>query len=175
MIIGLAGYARSGKNTVADLLGHKYKQVAFADPMRNALYKMNPCIEWGNQDGHRDWTLQEAVEEYGWDTAKDHFPEIRRLLQVLGTEVGRHMIHENVWVDIALRGMLPTDDVVFTDVRFINEAVAIKKLGGEVWRIDREGVGALNGHISEHALKDWEFDRIIENNGTIEDLMRAIA
>jgi hypothetical protein len=170
MIIGLAGYARSGKNTVADLLGHKYKQVAFADPMRNALYKLNPIIN--TIDGV---DVREAVDELEWDTAKDHFPEIRRLLQVLGTEVGRHMIHENVWVDIALRGMLPTDDVVFTDVRFINEAVAIKKLGGEVWRIDREGVGAVNGHISEHALKDWEFDRIIENNGTIEDLMRAIA
>ena len=160
MIIGLAGYARSGKNTVADLLGHKYKQVAFADPMRAALYKMNPII-----DAHID--VVDAVEEYGWDKAKDLFPEIRRLLQVLGTEVGRHMIHENVWVGIALRGMLPTDDVVITDVRFINEAIAIKKLGGEVWRVDREGVGAVNGHISEHALKDWEFDRIIENNGTI--------
>ena len=168
MIIGLAGYARSGKNTVADLLGHKYKQVAFADPMRAALYKMNPII-----DAHID--VVDAVEEYGWDKAKDLFPEIRRLLQVLGTEVGRHMIDENVWVGIALRGMLPTDDVVITDVRFINEAVAIKKLGGEVWRVDREGVGAVNGHISEHALKDWEFDRIIENNGTIEDLQRALA
>lgn len=167
MIIGLAGYARSGKNTVADLLSRKYKQVAFAEPMRTALYKLNPIID-------AEFNLQEAVEEYGWDEAKGIFPEIRRQLQVLGTEVGRHMIHENVWVDIAIRGMLPTDNVVFTDVRFINEATAIKKLGGEIWRINRDGVGALNGHISEHSLNDWEFDRIIENNGTVEDLQNYI-
>lgn len=168
MIIGLAGYARSGKNTVADLLGHKYKQVAFADPMRIALYKQNFLV-------NPVLRVRDVVDEYGWDKAKDLYPEIRQQLQILGTEVGRHMIDENVWVGIALRGMLPTDDVVITDVRFINEAVAIKKLGGEVWRVDREGVGAVNGHISEHALKDWEFDRIIENNGTIEDLQRALA
>ena len=168
MIIGLSGYATSGKNLVADLLGSKYNQRAFADPMRKALYKLNPRVT-------QLLRVRDVVDEYGWDTAKTLFPELRQQLQVIGTEVGRHMIHDDVWVDIALRGVLPEDDLVITDVRFRNEAVAIKKLGGQVWRIVRPGVGALNSHISEHALDDWEFDRIINNDGTIENLMKAIA
>jgi hypothetical protein len=167
MIIGLAGNARSGKNTVADFLGKQYHQKAFADAIRDALIKLNPRVT-------QILTVADVVEEHGWDDAKVLFPEIRRLLQVMGTEVGRHIIHQDVWLDITLRGVLSTDDVVITDVRFRNEALAIKKLGGQVWKVERDGVEPLNDHASEHALKDWTFDRIIENNSTIEQLQKTV-
>lgn len=168
MIIGLSGYARSGKNAVADILGENYRQVSFAEPMRKILLIQNPII--GRVTGDKDITISEAVYSHGWDKAKDLFPEIRRHLQVLGTEVGREMFGQDFWVHMAIKGIKPTDNVVFTDVRFFNEAYAIKNMGGEVWRINREGVGAVNEHVSEHSLDNWKFDRVINNNGTLNDL-----
>ncbi len=90
MIIGLSGYARSGKDTVAELLvlNYGFKRVAFADGIRDALIALNPILH----DGHR---LNEVVQMYGWDVAKAK-DEVRRLLQVMGTEVGRKLIHEDV-------------------------------------------------------------------------------
>jgi hypothetical protein len=58
--------------------------------------------------------------------------------------------------------------VVITDVRFANEAAAIRSWGGEIIRIDRPGVGPVNGHVSE--AMPFEPDEVIENDGTIEDL-----
>ena len=163
MILGLSGYARAGKNSVADLLGVTYMQRAFADPMRDALLKLNPWIDSKE-------CLADAVDHLGWDQAKVIFPEIRRLLQVLGTEVGREMIGQSVWVDIALKCVKPNDNIVFTDVRFHNEANAIKFLGGQIWRVERPQVGAVNAHPSETAMDDWPFDQIIYNDESLEEL-----
>jgi dephospho-CoA kinase len=82
VIIGLSGYARSGKDTVAELLvlNYGFKRMAFADGIREALSALNPILH----DGMR---LNEVVKEYGWELAKSK-DEVRRLLQVLGTEVG---------------------------------------------------------------------------------------
>ena len=165
MIIGLSGYARSGKDTVAGLLPD-YKRRAFADVLRDALYRLNPYLR-GN------FTVADLVDEYGWEVAKSD-NEVRRLLQVLGTEVGRKMIDNDVWVQIATRDILKEDDIVFTDVRFPNEAEAIKALGGTVWRIERPGIQAINGHASETAMDDWPFDATITNDGTLEDLQAQV-
>ena len=89
------------------------------------------------------------------------------MLQRFGTEVGRHMFGEDFWVDTAIDKIPDGSKVVFADVRFPNEANAIKSLGGEVWRINREGYGAANDHISEHALDNYEFDHVISNDSTI--------
>ena len=49
----------------------------------------------------------------------------------------------------------------------------IKDLGGEVWRVERHNI-TLMDHISETALDDYTFDKIIQNNGTITDLQNKI-
>lgn len=167
MIVGLSGYARSGKDTVASLLPHHTRR-AFADPMRDALYTLNPIIF----DHHE--RVSDLVDRFGWDKAKVMFPELRRLLQVLGTEVGRQMIDEDVWVTMATRDLSPSDDIVFADVRFPNEAKAIKALGGTVWRINRPGNEPINAHSSETAMDDWAFDAILDNSGTLEDLLAQV-
>lgn len=163
MIVGLSGYARSGKDTVATLLVD-HKRRAFADAMRHALYILNPIVL---QEAER---VQDVVDRYGWDKAKTIFPEVRRLLQVLGTEVGRELIDNDVWVNMATRDLKPTDKVVFADVRFHNEAQAIKDLGGQIWRVNRPGTTPINAHSSETAMNDWPFDAILTNDGSLEDL-----
>lgn len=164
MIIGLSGYARSGKDTVAELLvlNYEFKRMAFADGIRDALTALNPILH----DGHR---LNEIVQMYGWDIAKAK-DEVRRLLQVMGTEVGRKLIHEDVWV-WRLFNQIDTDErIVIPDVRFPNEARMIKERGGEVWRINRHNHSAVNDHISERAMDNYMFDRVVYNDGTLDDL-----
>lgn len=163
MIIGLSGYARSGKDSTAELLclNYGYRRVSFADPIREALMRLNPRVG--------DMPLSILVEDYGWDLAKQN-PEVRRLMQVLGTEVGRSMFGDDVWIKMALRDLRPEDKVVISDVRYPNEADAIKQLGGSLWRINRHNHQAVNGHKSEHAMDNYMFNHVIYNDGTLDDL-----
>jgi hypothetical protein len=164
MIIGLSGYAQSGKDSTAELLclNYGYTRLAFADPMRQALMIINPKLDSITH-------VSDFVEDYGWDVAKRN-PEIRRLLQVLGTDFGRKMLGDDVWIKIALSNIKTEDKVVISDVRFPNEADAIRNLGGIVWRINRRNHSAVNGHASEHAMNNYMFNHVIYNDGTLEDL-----
>jgi hypothetical protein len=164
LLIGLSGYARSGKDTVAELLclNYGYKRVSFADPMRQALYVLSPKLD-------NIVRLSEYVDDYGWDVAKQN-QEVRRLLQVFGTEVGRKMFGLDFWIDIALKDLSGDTQVVISDVRFPNEADAIAKLGGSMWRINRKNHSAVNGHTSEHAMDNYMFNHVIYNDGTLDDL-----
>lgn len=171
MIIGLSGYARSGKDTVAGMLMgiHGYERVAFADKIRELLFAMDPLIM---HEG-RDFRLQDIVESKGWEDAKTQHPEVRRLLQDLGVG-GRSLLDESIWVNAALNTFTADDKVVVTDVRFKNEAARIKNLGGQIWRINRMNVGPANDHISEIDLDDWGFDGVITNNSDMPNLIKQI-
>lgn len=61
----------------------------------------------------------------------------RKLLQLVGTEGGRKIIHPNVWINATLSSYDSTKNWIITDVRFANEADAIRNAGGVVIRIDR--------------------------------------
>ena len=168
VIIGLSGYASAGKDSVAQILVEKfgYKRMAFADAIRDILYTLDPLTNNGLH-------LRTVVDDYGWDLAKQD-NEIRRLLQVLGTEVGRNVFGDDVWVDVLISKLEPMDKVVITDVRFPNEARELHNLAGEIWRVNREGVSAINEHVSESQMDEYNFDKIIDNNGSLEDLEHAI-
>jgi hypothetical protein len=174
-LIGLSGYARSGKDTVAQTLAaHGYKRMAFADPMREALYTLNPNVD---VEGYR-MTLQQAVNGMGWEALKDLSNELRPLLQRFGTEVCRHLFGQDIWVDTAMRQYRYRtkwgDKIVFTDVRFENEADAVRNAGGQVWRIERPGTEPANTHVSERALDGYDFDLVIDNDGTLAELKEKV-
>lgn len=177
MIIGLSGYGRAGKNTVANILERRFgfEQTAFANKLRDALYALNPIVE-SNFHDHEHIYIKEVIDQFGWeDVKKTHYAdEIRRLLQRMGTEVGRETIGQNTWVDATLRNVSETDDLVITDCRFRNEAKAIIDLGGEIWRIERPGYGPVNNHSSEVDMDDFDFHLTIVNDGSIEDLARQV-
>jgi hypothetical protein len=168
MIIGLSGYAQSGKDTVAELLclNYGFKRISFALPMRDAIYTLNPIVEGGNR-------VADLVDEYGWDIAKA-VPEVRRLLQVFGTEVGRKLFGETFWIDQAFKRAEEYQRVVFSDVRFPNEAKAIQQRSGDVWRINRHNHTAVNAHTSEHAMDNFMFKHVIYNDGTLDDLSNEV-
>lgn len=175
MIIGLSGYAQSGKDEVAKTLveEHGFIRIAFADKIRELLYEMDPPVPMIDGDRTVVVGLRNLVEELGWDDAKQH-PLVRAMLQNLGVGA-RTVFHENFWVIEAFKNFDTQDkNYVVTDVRFANEADTISRLGGNVWRVIRPGVGAVNNHVSEHELDEFAFNTTITNNGTLEDLQTLI-
>lgn len=168
-LIGLTGYSQSGKDTVASVLVEKYgyTRIAFADKIKDFLYSVNPLTAC-SPTGY----LQDLVDLVGWDKAKQE-AQVRALLQNVGLSA-RELIDANIWVTLALRNISSADRIVITDVRFENEADAIKNLGGQVWRIKRLGVGPVNDHISESQLEAYKADQIFMNNGSVEDLQLLI-
>ena len=98
MIVGLSGYARSGKDTVAKTLINQYgfERIAFADPIRDMLVFVNPILENGSR-------LNEELRDVGWDNLKLR-SEVRRLLQELGM-AGREIMGNDIWIISALRKM----------------------------------------------------------------------
>jgi len=180
-VLGIAGWARSGKDTVADYLVSKYgyEKASFAAPMKEAMYRLNPKITINNSavvDKRIPPThfstnnLRVGVDVYGWEELKERSPDIRGLLQRFGTEVGRQMFDEDFWVNYALHNIPDGSKVVIADVRYPNEADAIRKLGGKVVRVVRDGVGAANSHTSETAMDDYEYDSVITNNLDVREL-----
>jgi hypothetical protein len=168
MIIGLTGYAQSGKDTVAKILVENYGfiRIAFADRIRDLVFEMNPMVD--SIVGEPRF-LKDFVTRYGWDEAKKN-PHIRRILQTTGVGA-RKVFGEDFWIEQGMRQVDDTNRYVFTDVRFTNEAEAIKLFeGAQVWRIKRLGVAAVNGHVSEHEMDGYPVDQIFTNNSTIEDL-----
>lgn len=172
-LIGVTGYARVGKDTFAEgLAAHAgYSRMSFAQPVREMLYAQNPLVD---VDGLR---VRAAVDHLGWEAAKDRVPELRRLLQSLGTQAGRELLGANVWVDAAMRRLdaCPAPKVVFADVRFPNEADAIRARGGIIVRVERDGHGPLNMHESETSMDDYEWDYVVRNNGTVDELHQKAA
>ena len=175
MIIGLSGYAQTGKDTIANHLveHHGFTRVAFADPIREAVYALDPSIN--DIPELQGISLQWIVDRMGWDFVKVDSPQTRRLLQRFGTEVGRNLWGENFWVDKAMATASKHDRVVITDVRYPNEYQAIKDAGGNVWRVEKPGIQAINAHASETALDGFFFDQIILNKGTVENLKENVS
>lgn len=178
-IIGLSGYARSGKDEAAKVLVEEFgfTRVAFADKLREVLYQLNPMCGRGSDYSDRPIVyVQDVIDEFGWDEYKstEYGQEIRRLLQRLGTEAGRQTLWDSIWIDAALTGHPEDAKLVVSDSRFINEFDAITDRGGRILRIEREGVGPANNHASELEALQYNFPVTIHNDGTLEDYHNKI-
>ena len=173
-LIGLSGLKRSGKDTVASILESNYgfSRLAFADKLREALLMLNPFVV--DTDGRMYAPLQNLVDIWGWEGLKTThwYPEIRRLLQRGGTEMGRNTISPEVWVTPIMHQYALLNQgnvrVAISDVRFSNEAKAIRHNGGIIIEVQRTGVESPDSHPSEAI--NFEPDFVLDNNSTLEDL-----
>lgn len=184
-IIGLSGLARSGKDEAAGVLVREFgfTRVAFADKLREVLYELNPIVGeygWTNINGAINSyknRLKDVIDEYGWNGYKEtrFGPEIRYLLQRLGTEAGRETLWDTIWIDAAFAGLPDDAKIVISDARFINEFEAVKSRGGQIWRIERPGIELLGNHPSEtEALSYDGFDYTIHNDGTLHEYYATV-
>lgn len=167
--IGLIGRARSGKDTAGKWLcdNRGYTRVAFADPLRQAALKLDPEI-----GGYR---LSHRVDMYGWETAKDLFPEVRRILQELGSAI--RDLDEDFWLDKALCAVDEVSTrtgrpVVITDVRYPNEMTRLRHWGFHLVYIDRPGTPQLD-HPSERLTED-DADYVLHNDGDLPHFLREV-
>ncbi|UIW13279.1 deoxynucleoside monophosphate kinase [Arthrobacter phage Crewmate] len=179
-LIGLIGKKRTGKDTFAAKLvrDHGYVRVALADPLREAALGLDPIVGTFPLQSEglvrtREWRLSDVVEELGWEKAKDYVPEVRRTLQRLGTESIR-ALDDQFWIRTAFQRIdaLRADGVpvVVTDVRYPNEADAIRDATGYLVRIVRDLPEDGDAHASEKAMDDYREHLRVPNNQGVEEL-----
>lgn len=173
MLIGLSGKAGSGKSMVSRYLNDKgYGTSKFAEPMKAMLAALleqqgvPPETTHDFLEGH----LKEIPTEYLGGRSP------RYAMQTLGTEWGRGLISENFWVDSAMKQIKDGDgDLIFDDVRFPNEAAAIRRAGGIVVNVVRPGLDTSGiPHPSEDAMPYFAFNYVLYNDSTLERLYQRI-
>lgn len=186
MLIGLNGPARCGKDTVFNMLrdgaavsGLVVKRFAFADLLKLSAARAlgfdgttEECVEFCNQIKEEGVGITVASPSKCLRALSG-----REFLQRYGTEAHRDVFDTNFWVEAALPVdyEVPTGEVhVFTDVRFTNEAERIRRVGGRVWRIQRERSITESAHASEKPLPLDLVDYGIPNNGSLEELQDKV-
>jgi len=167
-LIGFTGDAGCGKDEAATILFHKYrfKIEKFAKPIYEGLSAMLNVPVSVIEEGKRKGTCPPDLEL-----------TYRELLQTLGTEWGRDVVDSEIWTKLAKKRArncirLANKSVVFTDVRFDNEAKMILMAGGTIIKIIRPGHEKISKsyHVSESGVsKEFISDTII-NDGSLTDL-----
>jgi hypothetical protein len=151
-LIGLCGPKGVGKTTFAKL--QEATVLSFASPIKRMLKQILPPGDW----------LGEKKEDQLPDFPEGITPRV--MLQSLGTAWGRNL-DSDIWVIPAMREaeyfMRMDGRVIFDDVRFANEAVAIRQAGGKVYRVSRNDFEVrADSHISELGLPAELIDGEIE-------------
>lgn len=205
IIIGLVGLQGAGKDTVADYLQtiHGFKRDSFASTLKDSvscIFGWNRELLEGRTTESRKW--REQVDQ--WWSEKLNMPHLtpRWVLQYFGTEVCRKGFDDNIWVASLERKLSYTDDnIVISDVRFLNEILAIRNAGGTVirvkrgpepvwyadavnynagkkrvgWALGRDALEKHGVHPSEYSWIGTDFDYVVENHGTFDDLFEQVS
>jgi hypothetical protein len=176
-IIAICGAKRSGKDTLAHYISYKYlyQKIAFADPLKeavNVLFQFSP-----EQTGDSD--LKDVIDKQ-WGITP------RRALQFFGTEVLQYKIQEllpNIdrkFLANALVSSITRNDYdhhVISDMRFVHEYEAVKKLGAFVIHVDRPSIEEnyyhdVQAHCSEVEYRNIPYDLHIKNDQDIATLIQ---
>lgn len=199
MLVGLCGYIGSGKNTASKIfIDEGYMQESFARTLKDVcsvMFSWDRSLLEGDTEESR---IFRDTEDEWWSKKLGIFRFTPRLaLQLIGTDVMRNHFNNGIWkYSLERRLMKSNRDVIITDARFINEIDLIKELGGKMILVRKstpkwENVAkdALNGDKSALALmatkysdihrSEWEwlntdFDYVVDNTGTKEDLEENI-
>lgn len=160
MIIGVIGARTSGKTTFSkQLVANGYVRMPMAAPIKQMLRDgLGLTME------HTDGELKQLpCNELCGKTPVQG-------MQLLGTEWGRNIIGEDVWLNAWLKDAGKHNLIVVDDIRFHNEFKVIQELGGIIVRIRRTGVEGADAHESEMYALQFKPDYEIRNDGSIEEL-----
>ena len=203
-----------GDTSIQKISGYQIKK--FADKLKDIVCLLIGCTreqledrEFKEKELSEEWVAYKAAGSSVLYATEEEIRKItsipikvrltpRLLLQLLGTEAGRQIIHPNIWLNALFADYKPYSysqkicmghdamvhkgdlfpNWIITDCRFPNEAQAIKDRGGVVIRVKRDVCGIRDIkkdlHPSETALDDYEFDHVIDNNGSIEELVEKV-
>lgn len=161
MLIGLSGKKQSGKSTIANHLmdKHGFFEVSWAYPIKEIIGRRL----FGFSEEELYGSLKDSINPT-WKATP------RQAYQYAGS-VFREF-YPDFWVILGLRrinNLLEKNrNVVVSDCRYLNEALAIKSLGGYILRIERENINNRDNHISEVDLDMFNFDERIRNSGELD-------
>lgn len=195
MIIGISGYAGSGKDEIASIIQRiqpdkDWKVKKFAGKLKTIASILTGIPEKNFED--QDFKNTMLGNEWANRRGNHTQMSVREFMQILGTESIRIGLHRNAWVNALMcdykteQGIDILDDGnmnlwfkdvpnwIITDCRFNNEAISIKERGGVILRVNRPGVFPVNNHPSEVDLDRWNFDGVINNDGNLNDLYTKI-
>lgn len=168
LVVGIAGAAGSGKSLVASMIPGA-AVVQLADPIYAAIAAMFSVPEASlRSQAIKATPLPQAM-----------FTTPRKLLQTLGTEWGRNLISEQIWILQASNRITKLREagaavIAIPDVRFANEARWIRDdLGGVIWHVQREG-SAADEHASESGIEVDPRDTVLTNDGTPAELQEQV-
>lgn len=194
MIIGICGLIGAGKDTIADYLVniHEFRRESFAGTLKDAVsavFGWDRTMLEGRTRASRAWREQ---PDAWWSQRLGREITPRWVLQHWGTEVCRRGFHDDIWI-ASLENKLrsTTDHVVISDCRFPNEIAAIDNAGGSVIRVvrgpdpewftaatrhfaDKSKLPDTMPHASEWAWAGTEFDAVVDNNGSMDDLYKHV-
>jgi dephospho-CoA kinase len=180
--IAFIGKMMSGKTTASKFLveSREFGRLAFAYPVKEfSVRTLNSLAHMFGRE--QNWTM-ETLEQ------RKSEPQVRKLLQLVGTELGRELVgYENVWVDLLIDKVEYMDRVVVDDCRFPNEAEALKEAGFTIVRVIRPEQDRLEAvrqaypdswediirHPSETSLDHFEADITITAS-TVHSLKNAV-
>lgn len=182
---------------------HGFRRISFAGTLKDAvsaIFGWDRELLEGRTKESRDW--REKVDK--WWANKLNMPHLtpRWVLQYWGTEVARKAFHDNIWIhSVEYKLSTISDNVVISDVRFPNEIKSIKDAGGMVirthrgpdpewyhaaeivnkgptknlsWASNKSFLDNYKIHVSETSWIGTNFDAILDNDGTIDDLYSQI-
>lgn len=167
-LIGISGKIGSGKDEVVrivnEITSNAYQVKRFSGKLKQIVELMTgvPADQMNRQDVK---TMSLGPE---WD-----YMTVRDLLIRIGTEGMRDRVHKDAWVNALFNDYDDRKYWIVPDTRFPNEFNAIRNRGGIVVRIERPGV-KCNGHESETAIDGFDFDYVLKNDGTLDDLQRQV-
>lgn len=174
-IIVLAGNAGAGKDTAADVFVEHggWSRMSLAGPLKYMLGELLKLRGCPDPKRYTDGDLKEVPCPYLDGVTARH------AMQTLGTEWGRKLIGEDLWLN-TWRDKFNADlnacrkGVVVTDCRFANEAEFLKAMGAEVFLVKRPGFQRRMGHASEDL--SWAEDcPIIWNDfPTVEEFQDSV-
>ena len=153
VLIGIAGPKRAGKDTLAQGLKVVFNlpQDSFAGPIRRFIADI-----LGMTPDQLEAQKEDPIEWLDGVTP-------RQMMQTVGTEWGRQMVHPDLWVRSLMHRVHKTGGII-SDVRFSNEAEAIRERGGVVLQVERPGTGQGDSHLSETPLPAELVDEVIRND-----------
>lgn len=163
VVIGLTGFIGSGKTTVATRLieKHGFRRGRFAGALKEMLVALLTYRGVGPREARRmvDGDLKEVPTP--WLNGKSP----RQAMESLGKDWGRECVSDDLWVDTEIDHIANGESgaILFEDVRFPNEAAAIRAMGGRVVRVHRVGL-IPQDHPTEKAQAEIVPDETIIND-----------
>jgi len=176
----------------------KYKIIAFASPLKEMLSVLLniPVKRFNDRDFKENYAINLStldvfkIDEHPncyvlsdskfnkllkTETLENYNITIRQLMQYFGTNVSQKYFGRRIWINSVLKRA--NDNIIISDLRFIEEFNAVKDLNGTVFFINRPDY-EFGQHASEKEmqslLEDEKYDAIIRNNGTLKDLFNKV-